>query len=204
MKQAALRVLAVTGAALAVAALLAGPALLINGYENSLASGVQLVPSLWDLRAALFYLPIGAAGVMGAWLFTRGRVVLASPSRVRHFAKLILLLAFSFVTVSAAMFLIWMTSDDAIFPTEQPSASVRSPNGKRTAHLIYDCFFGCTLSYAIEEQGSWSMARTPVMSSSAQDVKLPALEWLSDEKLRFVGGDEQFGSLAGRAFPEAQ
>lgn len=187
--------------AVAAAAVLAAPALLINRYEDSLGSEAQLVPWAWDVRGVLSYLPFVGPVVFGYWLFTAGRNVFdAVGSRTRTGLR-IGLLVIGAVAAFAAVIASMMTSDDFVFPTAQPQASAPSPNGQRTAHLVFDCFMGCSLGVFIEEQGKWSMKKVAADWGKEQDVQLPAVQWIDDRRFTLVGGSPAFEAFTQRTFP---
>lgn len=192
---------ALLGMGVLAAAVSAVPALLVNWYEDSLGTDAQLVPWMWSLRDALSFLPYAGVCAFLLWLFARGVRRLEPFSKRARVVTLVFVSLISaggaFVAFGAAL----ITSDDFIFPTAQPSVSAKSPSGKYTAHLTFDCFFLCSLNVFNETPGSLSMRRLATNGAPKNDVTLPTIKWVDDEHFRLEGGDVAFQPLTERTFP---
>lgn len=188
-------------AAVLVAAVLIVPALLINWYESTLPSGAQLVPWLWDVRAALCFLPFAGPVFFGYWLFTRGRLQLEAFTKKLRIGALVFLMLLAAGASFAADLAGVLLSDDFIFATPQPRVSAKSPNGKRVAHLTFDCFLGCAFNVFVEERGQASMSTLATGWAKDREAELPSISWIDDEKFKLAGGSTDFAELVERTFP---
>jgi hypothetical protein len=159
------------------ALVLCAPALLLNAWDASLDAETRFSPLLFILRETAVLLPalslfVVLRVVRRSWAAVKS---LSVPRRAGWLAAVFVVqVALAVAGMAAGV----LTQENWLFGPSKPYASVRSPDGKRTAHATRDCFLRCDLEIHIQEGAQPTMRRvhrfTGVDASEAQIV------WLAD------------------------
>jgi hypothetical protein len=135
------------------------PALALNRWEVSLDEAQRLVPVVLHLRSAALFLPLLPLVTVIAYVARRAWPAVRALPKPRRLAWIAGLAVMQLALLFASAYAHAITQKNWLFSTPLPFASMRSPDGRRTAYATQDCFLGCRVEVHVREGASLTMRR---------------------------------------------